>query len=84
MTQDHQTMYPADIEQYVREKLASGEFQSRDDFATAAARIYRDLELRHQQLKADIRAAVDQADRGESAPLDIEALIDELTRGRES
>jgi Arc/MetJ-type ribon-helix-helix transcriptional regulator len=50
--------YPADIEAYIQGKVASGEFQSYEDFATAAARLYREMEQRRDQLRADVQAAI--------------------------
>jgi hypothetical protein len=66
--------YPPELEQYVQQKLANGEFRDREEFAVEAARLYRELEIRHQQLKDDIQAAIEESDRGESRPLDIEAI----------
>ena len=72
----------ADIEHYVQEKLATGEFSSREELATEAIRVYRELEARHAQLKSDVQTRIEQADRGEVGPLDIDdikqELIDEL------
>jgi len=66
--------YPPDLEEYVEQKVQSGEFRSRDEFAAEAARLYRELDERHAALKSDVGAALDEARRGESQPLDIEAL----------
>ena len=59
----------------------------RSPAASEAARLYREIETRHQQLKTDVQAAIDEADRGESEVLDIDSikqeLVDELdSRGR--
>jgi putative addiction module CopG family antidote len=70
--------YPPDLEAYVQQKIASGEFHSRDELAVEAVRLYREVEARHAQLKADIHAAIDEADRGLCKPLDIEAIKAEL------
>jgi Arc/MetJ-type ribon-helix-helix transcriptional regulator len=70
--------YPPDLEEYVEQKVQSGEFRSRDDFAAEAARLYRELEERHRALKSDISAALGEAKQGESEPLDLEALGQEL------
>jgi putative addiction module CopG family antidote len=72
------TSFPADLEEYIQTKVASGEFRSREEFAAEALRLYRDLERRREQLKSDIQAALNEADRGESQPLDIEEIIEEL------
>jgi Arc/MetJ-type ribon-helix-helix transcriptional regulator len=69
---------PADLEQYVAEKVAAGVFTSRDALVLEAVRVYRDLELRHDSLKADIQAAIQESDQGLSASLDIEAIQREL------
>jgi Arc/MetJ-type ribon-helix-helix transcriptional regulator len=69
---------PADLEQYVGGKVASGAFGSREEFLVEAVRVYRELDARHELLKADVRAAVDQADHGMSEPLDVEAIKREL------
>ena len=69
---------PVDLEQYVGGKVASGAFGSREEFLVEAVRVYRELDARHELLKADVRAAIDQADRGMSEPLDVEAIKREL------
>ena len=70
--------YPPDLEQYVQATVASGKFRTRDEFAVEAARLYRDIDARHQQLKADVQAAIDEADRGQCEPLDMAAIKREL------
>ncbi len=69
---------PADLEQYVVEKVAAGAFASRDALVLEAVRLYRELELRHDLLKADIQAAIEESDEGMSAPLDMDAIRREL------
>ena len=70
--------YPPDLEEYVQRKVRSGEFASRDDFTAEAVRFYRELEERHQRLKADIAVALDEVQRGEDEPFDIESIKQEL------
>jgi antitoxin ParD1/3/4 len=70
---------PAELEQYVEAKVATGEFASRDALVLEAVRLYRELELRHELLKADIQLAIKQSDEGMSAPLDVQAIQRELT-----
>jgi hypothetical protein len=43
-----------------------------------AVRLYREMETRRAQLKADIQEAIDESDRGLSEPLDMEAIEAEL------
>ena len=71
--------FPPDIEAYVQQKIASGQFHSRDELAVEAVRIYRALDAKHAQLKSDVQAAIDEAEQGLSVPLDIEAIKAELT-----
>ena len=72
----------ADIEDYVREKIATGEFSSREELVIEAIRVYRELEAGHAQLKSEVQKRIEQADRGEVGPLNIDEikreLIDEL------
>jgi hypothetical protein len=70
--------YPHDMEGYVQQKLASGQFGSREELTAEALRVYRELEIKHAQLKSDVQAAIDECDRGLCAPLDIEAIETEL------
>ena len=70
--------FPPDIEAYVQQKIASGQFQSRDELAAVAIRLYRDLEARHAQLRSDVQAGIDEADQGLIEPLDIDAIKAEL------
>lgn len=70
--------YPPDLEHYVEQKIQSGEFSSRDDFAAEAVRLYRQIEERHRRLKADIDMAQQQVAQGATAPLDLDALKNEL------
>ena len=63
-----------DLEQYVQQKVASGRFASREEFALEAMRVYRELEARHESLKADVQAAVEQSEKRQSQPLDIDGI----------
>ena len=67
-----------DVEAYVQQKIASGEFRSREELAAEAIRVYRDLEVKRVQLKSDIQAGIDEADQGLIEPLDIDAIKAEL------
>ena len=53
-----------DLEQYVQQKVASGQFTSQEEFAQEAMRLYRDIEARHESLKDDVRAAIEQSEKG--------------------
>ena len=70
--------YPPAIEEFVQQELASGEYRSEADLINQALSVYRELKLRHQILRADVARAITQADSGDVAPLDIEAIKAEL------
>jgi Arc/MetJ-type ribon-helix-helix transcriptional regulator len=67
-----------DIEAYVQQKLATGQFRSREELAAEAIRLYRDLEVTHAQLKSDVQAAIDEAEQGLTEPLDIDDIKAEI------
>jgi putative addiction module CopG family antidote len=69
---------PADLESYVVGKVASGGFSSREEFLCQAVRLYQELENRHQRLREDIGAGIEQADAGLCRALDMQAIQREL------
>ncbi|MCO6457015.1 MAG: type II toxin-antitoxin system ParD family antitoxin [Pirellulaceae bacterium] len=71
---------PPDIQRFVDQAVASGEYDSPDACIVAALRAFRELRERHQQLRADIQHAIEQSQRGESRPLDMEAVKAEARR----
>ena len=72
--------FPPDIEQFVRQELASQEYQSRDDLVLDAMRVLRELKTRHQKLRDDVQHAIAQAEQGEVRPLDTEATKAEASK----
>ena len=66
------------LEQYVQEKVASGQFSSPEEFALEAMRLYREFEVRHESLKTDVQAALDESEEGKSEPLDMDSIKKEL------
>ena len=63
-----------DVEKYVQEKIARGEFSSPEEFAQEAIRVYHELETRHAELRDEVQRRIAQVERGETAPLDVEAV----------
>ncbi len=68
------TQSTSDIERYVQEKIASGEFSSREEFAREAFRVYRELETQHAGLRAEVIRRIAQAGHGRVGPLDVKAV----------
>lgn len=80
--------YPPDIKAFVLSKIASGEFQSADEFAVQAAKVYRDLEQRGQNLKQSVTDAIADLDAGNYIELKNEDELRQFAedikrRGRE-
>jgi putative addiction module CopG family antidote len=67
---------PPDVEALVRGFVATGNYASADDVLRDALRVFAELTSRHEQLLADVREGVQEADQGLVRPLDVEALID--------
>ena len=67
-----------ELERLVDEKVASGLYESASEVIREALRLLRDRDevrtLALEDLKRDIVAGLDQLERGDSAPLDIEAI----------
>ena len=70
---------PPDLEAYVKQKLNTGEFSSRDELEAHALAVYRELESQHAELRAEVQGRIDQAERGEVAPFD-EDDVEEIAR----
>lgn len=68
----------SDLEALIGAKVASGRYHSADEVLQDALRLLdeRDRldEAKLADLRLEIRRGLDQLDRGESAPLDIEAI----------
>lgn len=67
---------PSDIEQYVQEKIATGEFDSREHFASEAIRLYREIEREfYAGLREEVQERLREVREGKVAPLDMEEII---------
>ena len=79
--------YPPELDEFVKQELARGSFGSEEELVLNAVSALREMKLRHEQLRCDVQEAIEQADRGDVASLDIDAikaeLLDEIDeRGR--
>lgn len=65
-------------EAFIREKVESGEYESADDVVTDALFCFQHIEqfraLRREELRREIQIGIDELDRGESAPLDVDQI----------
>lgn len=62
------------IEQYIRDKVDSGEFASPEEFTQEAVRVYHRLETQQAELQAEMQKRIVEADRDEVAPLNMERI----------
>ena len=72
--------YPPEIEAFIAEELAAGRFASESALATAAIGWVKEQLDHERKLRADLKRSIEQADRGEFAPLDTAATLREARR----
>ncbi len=70
---------PPDVEKLVKEHIVAGAYSSEDEVLRDALRVFGEFKARQEQLLADVRTGVEQADRGLARPLDVDALIEHCT-----
>jgi antitoxin ParD1/3/4 len=63
------------LAQFVEQEVASGKYGSEVDVLCEGLRLLQERQRRLRSLRADIQAGLDQLDRGEGIPLDVEAVI---------
>jgi len=75
---------PTELEELVNAKIQSGQYHSPGEVIRESLRLLEEKDMLRQinleQLRKDIAAAVEEEERGEVAPLDIEATIAEGKR----
>ena len=69
---------PRDLREFLAEQVANGSFACADELIVEALYYFRDVaehrRAKLERLRADIAVGSEQADRGELAPLDMEAI----------
>lgn len=68
----------APLEKRVREYVDSGAYGSPEQVVAAGLALLEDRERKLAELRADIDAADEEVARGDTAPLDIDALLERL------
>jgi putative addiction module CopG family antidote len=76
--------YPPDIEQFVQEALQTGEYDSEDAVLFAAVRALREIKRKHQSLRDDVHAAIDEIEQGQGELWDVAELKAQLAKGLDS
>ena len=77
-------MLPPDLQQFVRQQVATGHYQSEDEFLSQAVRFYRDSGVRFEQLREDINDQLRRLDRGEGTKLADDAAMETFLANIES
>ena len=67
--------FPAELEQLVRQELASGSYSSEDDLLLAAVRLLHQREEDLRNFKAQLQGRLDRLDRGQGIELESEAAL---------
>ena len=80
--------FPPELQQLVRQELASGSYSSEDELLLEAVRLLHQREVDLQNFKAQLRGRLDRLDRGEGIELENEAALraffdDVQTRGQQ-
>lgn len=77
---------PAELEHFVQQVINRGSFSSEAEVVGEALRLLQERESRLEQLRQEIKPALDRLDRGEGIELDDESLgefLDDIkARGR--
>ena len=66
------------LQQYVQDKISSGEFESPEEFASEAIRIYRTLETDYDLLRSQVRERLAKSRNGDLKILDVNRLKERL------
>ena len=78
---------PSDLEQFVQQQVATGQYHSQEEVVVAGLQILREVKSRQAALREDIQVGIDQLDRGEGIELsqdELRAFFDDIqARGRQ-
>ena len=76
--------FPPDLQPFVDEMIAGGTYDNVHGLILHAVYLLRDHELtrrrKYEELKKEIQIGIDQLDRGEVAPLDLDEIFAEAMR----
>lgn len=74
--------FPPDVQQFVRQEIAAGNFRSEQELVVQAVRSLRDSEENFKRFRREVQEAVDSLDRGEGIELEgdeaLEKFFDEI------
>lgn len=70
--------YPPEIRDFVQNQLDTQRYESEPELLKAAVVVLREMESRHQDLRARVQTSLVEAERGEIEEWDIDGLKAEL------
>jgi putative addiction module CopG family antidote len=79
--------FPPELEQFVAQQVAAGNYPSEQELVVSAVRVLRDVQARQRQFEDDIRVGMEQLERGEFNEYDEASLrrrFEELKQRAES
>ena len=71
---------PEEVEAFVRAEVARGAAADEADFLAKAVEVYRELKIKHYDLRVRVDESLAQFERGEVRPLDTAATQAEARR----
>jgi putative addiction module CopG family antidote len=78
---------PSDLEQFVEQQVATGQYRSQDEVVVAGLQVLREVKRRQAEFQQQVRVGVDQLDRGEGirvAANELRAFFDDIqARGQQ-
>jgi len=73
--------FPPELEQFVAEQVAAGNYSTEQDLVVCAVRVLKDVQTRQQEFREDVRRGMEQLEQGDVVEYDedgLRQLFDEL------
>ena len=71
--------FPTDLNQFIRDELQTGDYADEDALLTAALEVFREVRLRHAELRGRVQESLAEAHSGKATPLDMDEIRQSLT-----
>jgi putative addiction module CopG family antidote len=69
---------PPEFTPFVEHQISSGRYQSPDEVIAAGLRLLRDREARLEELRNELRPAIEELDRGDGIKINGDAELDQF------
>ncbi len=67
--------FPPDIQQFVRQELASGNYRSEEELVVEAVRFFRDNNLRLKRLRQGLKTRLERLGHGDGVELESDEAL---------